>query len=227
MQNVKYVSYLRVSTKRQEQSGLGLEAQKESVNRHLNGIQPIAEYVEIESGRKTDSHRPELAKAFSTCRTFGATLIVARLDRLARNAHFLLGLKEAGVEFTCCDIPSANRLTIGIMAMVAEEEARLISIRTKSALAEVRGKGVQLGTDNLTESGRDKGIRIATINRVKKANVRADDIAPIIREMREVKGLVTFASMAEELNRLGVPTARGGKMWYPASVRNLIQRISG
>jgi hypothetical protein len=133
----KYISYLRVSTQQQGASGLGLEAQKKAVADYLNGgrWRLLAEYVEVESGKNNE--REELQKALRACRLHGATLLVAKLDRLARNAYFLLGLQESGVDFVACDMPAANRLTVGILAMVAEEEARMISARTKAALRAV------------------------------------------------------------------------------------------
>ena len=145
-----WVSYLRVSTGRQGRSGLGLEAQRKSVEDFLNGghWQLVKEFVEIESGKKTDRQRPVLAEAIKACRLYGAKLVIAKLDRLSRNAHFLLGLKEAGVDFVAADLPTANRLTVGIMAMVAEVEGRMISERTKAALAAARRRGVQLGGYN-------------------------------------------------------------------------------
>src|ERR1043166_3975169 len=126
----KFVSYLRVSTARQGRSGLGIEAQRQAVDDFLNGgnWKLVKEFVEVESGKKAD--RPELAKAFQLCRLIGAKLVIAKLDRLSRDAHFLLGLEKAGVDFVAADMPAANRLTVGIMAMVAEEERRLISART-------------------------------------------------------------------------------------------------
>lgn len=143
----KFISYLRVSTKRQGVSGLaGLESQRHSVNEFLNGGEwnLVEEFVEVESGKRND--RPQLAKALSACRIHGAILVVAKIDRLARNAAFLLNLQAAGVEFVACDMPSANRLVVGILAMVAEEEARAISARTKAALAAAKRRGVKLGT---------------------------------------------------------------------------------
>src|ERR1700733_3303859 len=118
----KFVSYLRVSTKRQGESGLGLEAQREAVTTYLNGgrWRLVEEFVEVESGRR-DDNRPELEKAFAACRAFNAKLVIAKLDRLSRDAHFLLGLDKAGVEFIAVDMPHANRLTVGIMALVAEQ----------------------------------------------------------------------------------------------------------
>src|SRR6516225_5825746 len=143
----KFVSYIRVSTKRQGKSGLGLEAQRKAVDDFLNGgnWSVISEHVEVESGKKSDRHRPELAKALQACRLYGAKLVIAKLDRLSRNAHFLLGLKEAGVDFVAADMPNANRLTVGIMAMVAEEEGKAISARTKAALAAAKKRGKKLG----------------------------------------------------------------------------------
>ena len=128
----KFVSYLRVSTARQGKSGLGIEAQRKAVEDYLNGgnWQLVKEFKETESGKKAD--RPELAKAFQLCRLTGAKLLIAKLDRLSRDAHFLLGLEKAGVDFVAADMPQANRLTIGIMAVMAEDERRRISERTRA-----------------------------------------------------------------------------------------------
>src|SRR5258706_10612390 len=145
MSEGKFIAYYRVSTARQGRSGLGLEAQRNAVMDHLNGgkWRLVAEHTEVESGKRTD--RPELARAIGACRRHRATLIIAKLDRLSRDAHFLLGLQKAGVEFIAADMPTANRLTVGIMALVAEEERRLISKRTKEALAAAKRRGVKLG----------------------------------------------------------------------------------
>src|SRR3982751_2868685 len=141
----RYVSYLRVSTDRQGRSGLGLDAQRKAVEDFLYGgpWDLIAEFVEVESGKRDD--RPKLAEALALCRLRNATLVIAKLDRLSRDAHFLLGLEKAGVDFVAADMPTANRLTVGIMAMVADEERRMISKRTKDALAAARARGVKLG----------------------------------------------------------------------------------
>src|SRR6516164_7376703 len=149
----KHVAYYRVSTARQGRSGLGLEAQRQAVTEFLNGgdWKIVGEFTEIETGKYTNPDRPQLAKAMALCRLHGAKLVIAKLDRLSRNAHFLLGLKESGVDFVAADMPNANRLTVGIMAMVAEDEAQRISQRTKDALAAAKRRGVKLGLklDNL------------------------------------------------------------------------------
>src|ERR1700730_9289874 len=156
----KFIAYLRVSTTKQGKSGLGLEAQRKAVTDFLDGgkWQLVKEFVEIESGKKAD--RPQLMKAFQACRVFGAKLVIAKLDRLSRDAYFLLGLEKAGVDFVAADMPTANRLTVGIMAMVADEERRVISARTKAALAAAKRRGVKLGGDRggrLTAKARAAG----------------------------------------------------------------------
>src|SRR4051812_34693876 len=147
MESGKWVAYYRVSTQKQGNSGLGLDAQRDAVLGYLNGgdWQLVAEFTEVESGKKND--RPELAKALATCRRIGATLIIAKLDRLARNVAFVSNLMEAGVEFVAVDMPMANKLTVHILAAVAEHEREMISARTKAALAAARARGVRLGHD--------------------------------------------------------------------------------
>jgi DNA invertase Pin-like site-specific DNA recombinase len=141
----KWISYLRVSTDRQGASGLGLEAQRQSVADYLNGgrWKLIKEFVEVESGKKID--RPQLEAALAACRLHGAKLVIARLDRLSRDAHFLLGLDKAGVDFVAADMPNANRLTVGVMALVAEDVRKQISANTKAALQAAKARGVKLG----------------------------------------------------------------------------------
>src|SRR5271168_1613901 len=147
MANGKFISYLRVSTARQGASGLGLEAQREAVRNYLNGGRwtLVQEVVEVESGKRND--RPAIAEALRLCRLHRATLIIAKLDRLARNVHFISSLMESGVEFVAVDFPQANRLTVHILAAVAEHEAKAISERTKVALAAAKARGVRLGGD--------------------------------------------------------------------------------
>jgi DNA invertase Pin-like site-specific DNA recombinase len=220
----KWISYLRVSTGRQGRSGLGLEGQRKAVEDFLNGghWQLVKEFVEVESGKKTDRQRPVLAEAIKACRLYGAKLVIAKLDRLSRNAHFLLGLKEAGVDFVCADMPSANRLTVGIMAMVAEEEGRMISERTKAALAAARRRGVQLGGYNknptLTAKARKAGHEA---NRA-KAVARAADLTPTIVEL-QAAGATSLRAIAAGLNERGIPTARGGA-WTATQVMRVMER---
>src|ERR671927_1374969 len=158
----RYVSYLRVSTDRQGRSGLGLEAQRKAVEDFLNGGRwdLIAEFVEVESGKRDD--RPKLADALALCRLHNATLVIAKLDRLSRDAHFLLGLQKAGVRFVAADMPEANELVVGIMAVVAQAERKMISARTKAALAAAKARGKRLGNPgNLRNQdvGRERGRR--------------------------------------------------------------------
>lgn len=217
----KFVSYLRVSTDRQGASGLGVEAQRRAVGNYLNGgsWKLIDELVEIESGKRND--RPQLQKALTACRLHGATLLVARLDRLARNAHFLLGLKEAGVEFVACDMPSANRLTVGILAMVAEEEARLISTRTREALQAAKARGIKLGMPrNLTPRARRIGNRHSAISRKAKANRRAVDLNSLMLEAKQ-QGNTSLSEIAGFLNDRGIPAPRGGP-WSRVQVGRIL-----
>src|SRR3984893_14687353 len=174
MSDAKWISYLRVSTDRQGKSGLGIEAQRNSVTDFLNGGQwgLVKEYTEVESGKRTD--RPMLAEAIKTCRAYGAKLVIAKLDRLSRNAHFLLGLEQAGVDFVAADMPNANRLTVGIMAMVAEDEGRRISLRTKEALAAAKRRGKKLGGDRGVVPS-DKARELATASIKARSASRAAD----------------------------------------------------
>jgi DNA invertase Pin-like site-specific DNA recombinase len=225
----KWVSYLRVSTDRQGRSGLGIEAQRAAVAQYLNGGQGklIKEFVEIESGKRTD--RPMLEKALATCRLHGAKLVIAKLDRLSRNAHFLLGLEKAGVDFIAADMPHANRLTVGVMALVAEEEGRAISRRTKEALAAAKARGKRLGgiryladgsRVTITKGAQDKGVE----SRQKRAAARAFDIAPTIREL-QASGAESLRAIAEGLNAVGIPTAKGQGKWSAVQVSRVLDRL--
>lgn len=217
----RFVSYLRVSTSRQGQSGLGIEAQRSAVTSFLNGgsWKLVGEYVEVESGKNNE--RPELKQALATCRVHGATLVVARLDRLARNAHFLLGLKEAGVEFVCVDMPSANALTIGIMAMVAQEEARLISARTKAALQMAKERGVKLGSPKpITRRAQKMGtVSSARVRRSMSDRWRVD-VLPVVRKAFDDSGSLRGA--VSILTTQGVPARRGGQ-WSPTQVMRVLK----
>jgi DNA invertase Pin-like site-specific DNA recombinase len=217
----KWVSYLRVSTARQGKSGLGLEAQRYAVETYLNGgkWELIKEYVEVETGKRSD--RPELAAALSACRVYGAKLVIAKMDRLSRNAHFLLGLQEAGVEFVAADMPNANRLTVGIMAMVAEQEGKAISERTKAALAEAKRRGVKLGGDRGVvpdaESRRKAGAAVQ-----RRVEQRTRDLAPTVTQIQG-RGINSLQGIARALNSMGITTARGGQ-WDATQVKRLLAR---
>jgi DNA invertase Pin-like site-specific DNA recombinase len=219
----KFVAYYRVSTAKQGRSGLGLEAQQEAVRSYLNGgsWQLVAEVVEVESGKRND--RPKLAEALRLCRLHGATLIIAKLDRLARNVAFISNLMESGVEFTAVDFPQANRLTVHILAAVAEHEAKAISTRTKDALAAAKARGKRLGGDrgNLPAVAKE-GAKASVAARIVKANNRASDLLPIIGELK-ASGAVSLRQIAAELNTRGIRTARGGA-WSAVQVKRVLER---
>jgi DNA invertase Pin-like site-specific DNA recombinase len=220
----KFVSYLRVSTARQGASGLGLDAQRKAVADHVGrtGGLLLAEYVEVETGKRAD--RPKLQAALAQCRATGATLIVAKLDRLARNAAFLLGLRDSGVEFVCCDNPHANRLTIGVLALVAEEEARAISARTKAALAAAKARGRVLGNPNgaaaLRRAGRGNTAGVAALRKI--ADEHAARVAPMVAAIR-AEGIASYNGIARALNERGASAPRGGR-WTARSVANMLAR---
>jgi DNA invertase Pin-like site-specific DNA recombinase len=220
----KWISYLRVSTGRQGKSGLGLEAQRKAVADFLNGgsWQLVKEFVEVESGKRID--RPVLADAIKACRLYGAKLLIAKIDRLSRDAHFLLGLEKAGVDFIAADMPNANRLTVGIMAMVAEEERRMISARTKAALAAAKKRGVKLGgyrgakiTRAIRTAGNEANLRIAV--------QRAADVGPTIADL-QASGATSLRAIAAGLNERGIPTARGAGTWSATQVARVLARQS-
>ena len=219
----RWIAYYRVSTASQGASGLGLEAQRQAVGNHIRsaGGDLVGTFEEIESGRK--SNRPQLAAALSACRAQRATLLVAKLDRLARNAHFLLGLKEAGVEFVCCDMPFANRLTVGVMALVAEEEAKAISARTKAALAAAKARGSRLGNPQLQPGNRTAAKAAAAVHR-RMARSRARDVAPYLERARKA-GCSTLVEFADALTARGVKTPGGCDRWSPEQVRRVFKRL--
>ena len=219
MASGKWVAYYRVSTTKQGASGLGLEAQREAVAGHLNGgdWRLAAEFTEIESGRKND--RPELAKALAACRRIGATLIIAKLDRLARNVAFVSNLMESGVEFVAVDFPTANRLTIHILAAVAEHEREMISARTKAALAAAKARGTKLGNPaGLSAAARAKGTAAGVEKRKARVAERAADLTPVVAEIR-ASGRTSLRAIAAELDIRGIPAPRGGKWTAPAVMR--------
>jgi DNA invertase Pin-like site-specific DNA recombinase len=212
----KYIAYYRVSTARQGKSGLGLDAQRLAVQSYLNGEKPLSEFVEVESGRRGD--RPQLTAALAACRIHKAILVIAKLDRLARNVAFVSSLMEAGVEFQAVDMPAANRLTIHILSAVAEHEARLISDRTRAALAAAKARGRSLGGFR-GRAGTSADLVKARAARAAKAEQRAKDLWPLILEIQS-GGSGSLRETANALNRRGIRAPRGG-LWSAAQVRHL------
>src|ERR1035437_6375002 len=219
----KFISYLRVSTQQQGKSGLGLEAQRESVAVYLNGgrWKLVEEVVEVESGKHSD--RPELARALSLCRAHHATLLVAKLDRLARNVAFISALMEAGVEFVAVDLPQANKLTVHIMAAMAEYEAGAISARTKAALAAAKARGTKLGgyrwdIQTVASKGNAESAKV----RAESASKHARDLMPLIQAIK-AEGATSLRQIASALNERKIPTARGGE-WSAVQIQRLIAR---
>lgn len=222
----RFVSYLRVSTRRQGESGLGLEAQRKAVEDYLNGgdWELMEEYVEIESGKK--SERPELHKALKHARVTGSTVIVAKLDRLSRNAAFLLALQDSGVQFVCADMPEANNFTVGIMALVAQQEREAISRRTREALKAAKARGTKLGNPNgaaaLRRANKGNVAAVATIQQ--KAQDHAEDLREVVDAIRS-DGVASIRGIAQELNARGMRTPRGGE-WHPTSAARLLKRLN-
>ena len=204
----QYIAYYRVSTQRQGQSGLGLEAQQHAVQ----GYDIIAEYTEVESGK--NNNRPELARALAHAKETGATLLIAKLDRLARNVHFITGLLEAGVPIQCADMPEADRTFLQMAAVFAEWEGRRISDRTKAALAAAKRRGVKLGSPDPAKGG----AATASVRRDATAKV-APQAMPVITALRAAGQ--SLRAIASALNEAQIPTAMGGQ-WHASSVRNLI-----
>jgi DNA invertase Pin-like site-specific DNA recombinase len=225
----KFVSYLRVSTQRQGISGLGLEAQREAVASYLNGGKwsLVQEVVEVESGKRND--RPAIAEALRLCRLHRATLIIAKLDRLARNVHFISSLMESGVEFIAVDFPQANRLTVHILAAVAEYEASMISARTKAALGAAKARGVKLGgqrgsLDRMGPMAKQGNAASAIVRRAACAK-RNEDLLPVIEDIKSA-GLYTPQQIADGLNERGITAARGGT-WSAVQVRRILKNSTG
>jgi DNA invertase Pin-like site-specific DNA recombinase len=203
------IAYYRVSTDRQGASGLGLDAQRQAVARHLGSRLLVAEFTEIESGRR-HTNRPQLLAALAECRKRRAVLLIARLDGLARNVAFISALMENGTDFVACDMPTANRLTIHILAAVAEHEREMISQRTKAALAEAKRRGTILGNPRIAEAR-------CHAQATHHAHRPAPEVTTLMSEWRQ-QGK-TLREIAEGLNRLQIRPARG-RQWYASSVRN-------
>ena len=214
-----FTAYYRVSTKQQGASGLGLEAQKATAQTFAASRGEIVEeYVEVESGKKND--RPKLAAAIAYAQATGSTLLIAKLDRLARNAGFIFALRDAGVDFVACDLPEANTLTIGIFAVLAQHERELISSRTKAALDARRARGLKLGNPaNLTDEARQAAwAALRAGAREHKGNRQAGELAGLYR----AQGL-TLQAIADKLNTGGYTTRRG-RQFGREQVRRLLVR---
>jgi DNA invertase Pin-like site-specific DNA recombinase len=217
----RFISYLRVSTDKQGRSGLGIEAQRQAVLDYLNGgkWELAAEYVEHESGRRND--RPELAKAIAACKKLKTTLVIARLDRLARNVAFISNLMERKVAFVACDMPDATPMMLHIYAAVAEQEARNISERTKAALQAAKARGKKLGAPKRVLA---KARVLGAAGNRREADRFAANVRPIIEQVKAT-GIISLRGVASALTARGVPTARGGT-WNAAQVANVLRRAT-
>jgi DNA invertase Pin-like site-specific DNA recombinase len=208
----KFISYLRVSTDKQGERGYGLDAQRRAINDYLNGgsWELLGEYVEVESGKRSD--RPKLAEALAACKRHRARLVIAKLDRLSRNVAFIATLMDGKIDFICCDFPQANRLTLHVLAAVAEHEREMIAERTRAGLAAARERGVKLG-----------GPRLPEINETRQADAaaRAQAIAPILAELAGNSA----RAIAAELNKRKIETPTGAP-WSAKTVIRARQRLA-
>ena len=211
----KYVAYFRVSTERQGQSGLGLDAQQAAVKAYADGI--IHSFTEIESGKVDD--RPQLQAAIAMCKATGAALLIAKIDRLSRQAAFLLTLRDSGVQIVAADMPHAGTLEFGIRAVVAQHEREEISRRTKAALQAAKARGIKLGThDQASLSAAGCKAVIATADNL------AQRVYPIIQDIMSA-GIKSLRDIAQALTSRGIKTARGNTSWQASQVRNIIIRM--
>jgi DNA invertase Pin-like site-specific DNA recombinase len=223
---MKLIAYHRVSTAKQGSSGLGLEAQRAAIEAHAERMRAkiVRTFVEVESGKINS--RPELAKALHLAKVTGATLVIAKLDRLSRNAAFLLTLRDSGVRFVAADMPDANELTVGIMALVAQQEREAISKRTTEALAAAKRRGTRLGNPNgaraLRRAAKGNTASIGAIQ--SKADLHAHNLRPVIDALTG-EGITSLGAVAAELNERGMLTPRGGVLWHKTTVRNLLARL--
>lgn len=227
-----FVAYYRVSTKKQGDSGLGLEAQKEAVDRYLNGgdWKLVAEYRETESGTRKGNDRPELKKALEACKLYGATLVIAKLDRLYRNVFMVSSLQESGVDFVCCDNTSANKSMIQMMAVFAEMEAEKIGERTKEALAAKKLRGEPTGAQCWLSNGgllkyadQKKGRMLAAEKIIRKSDEFAARVMVKIQELRATNPKISLRGIAAALDADSVETMKGGT-WAAATVKKILER---
>src|SRR6516165_8724874 len=214
----KFIAYFRVSTDRQGKSGLGLEAQREAVMNYLNGGRwsLVDEFTEVESGKHSD--RPELEKALAACKKRKAKLVIAKLDRLSRNLAFIATLMDSGVEFVAVDNPHANKLTVHILAAVAQHEREIISARTSAALKAAKARGKRLGNPKISDARRHAAVAGKEIAARYSANV-----LPVIREIQR-SGIKSLRGIARALAARGIQTARGGE-WTAVQVSDILRRV--
>lgn len=216
------IAYYRVSTKQQGVSGLGLDAQRKAVGEYISShaAKLLESFVEIESGKRND--RPELAKALHLAKLTGATLVIAKLDRLSRNAAFLLTLRDSGVSFVCADMPHADPLTIGVLALVAQQEREAISKRTREALQAAKARGKKLGNPNGAAALRraQRGNEAAVRARQEKAAERVQALRSVILQLRS-EGASTLRELCQGLTSRGIKAPAGDK-WHPTAVRRVL-----
>ena len=219
----QYVAYLRVSTQKQGYSGLGLEAQREIIQKYLCGKTPVAEYIEIESGRK--KNRPKLKEALTLCRKDGATLIVAKLDRLARSVSFLSNLLESDVDIVFCDFPQANKMMLHILSAISQYEAELIATRTKSALQAKKARGCKLGNPEHLMERHEQAIQNSIRTRKDKADNNPNNKRAVAMLRTLVKEEHTLQEMTDILNSEGFVTSQGCS-FSKSTVYKLIKRYN-
>lgn len=215
----KFAAYYRVSTTKQGVNGLGMDAQRDAVRTYLNGgsWKLIAEFAEVESGKR--NNRQELSKAIGLCRKEKATLLIAKLDRLARNAAFLLNLRDSGVDFIAVDMPHADKFTVGIMALVAEKERDMISQRTKDGLAAAKRRGIKLGNPRPTMA-----VKRAVAANKERADAYAQSLSVVIHEIQAAH-VTSLRGIAQCLNARGFKTPNC-KAFAAQSVKNILDRTA-
>ncbi|WP_152047607.1 recombinase family protein [Aureimonas psammosilenae] len=223
----RFVSYLRVSTAKQGSDGLGIDAQRSAVEAYVQRMAGanatvLHEYLEVESGRRDD--RQQLRAAIEHAQLSGARLVIAKLDRLSRDVHFLSGLQKAGVDFVAADMPDANALTVHILAAVAQHEREMISARTKAALVEAKRRGVKLGNPNGAEGIRHLGTGRAVAAITAKADAKAKQLQKALARI-EADGITTALGTANALNERGILSPRGGA-WTATAVQRLRKRLA-